>query len=176
MIATISSLIGFATILAQILALVLLVALLTKSDISEKIKAFAGKRAVAFALLFTFAAMVGSLFYSDIAHYEPCKLCWYQRILMYPQVFMLAFALFWKDRVVLRYTQMLSVFGFVLATYHYLLQLGWVPSVACSTVGYSVDCAKVFVMQYGYITLPLMAATAFLLSFLFSTLGRRYTA
>ncbi len=176
MITTISSLIAFATVLAQILALVLIVALLTKGEVSEKIKRFCGAKAPHFAFLFTLAAMVGSLFYSDIALYEPCKLCWYQRILMYPMVLLLGLSLAWKDRAILRYVQVFSAVGFLMATYHYLLQLGWVPSVVCSTVGYSVDCAKVFVMQFGYITIPVMAATAFLLSFLFSTLGRRYTA
>src|SRR6266536_1136501 len=26
----------------------------------------------------------GSLFFSEIAHFVPCELCWYQRICMYP--------------------------------------------------------------------------------------------
>src|SRR5689334_14870245 len=26
----------------------------------------------------------GSLFFSEIAHFQPCELCWFQRICMYP--------------------------------------------------------------------------------------------
>lgn len=29
-------------------------------------------------------AMFGSLYFSEIKQYEPCALCWYQRIIMYP--------------------------------------------------------------------------------------------
>jgi disulfide bond formation protein DsbB len=173
MITFISSALAVLTIIGQIGIIVLLVALLSKSPMAGKIKALVGSRASLFALIVTGTAMLGSLFYSDIALYEPCKLCWYQRILMYPQAIMLALALKWRDHGVLRYVQVFSVAGFLLATYHYLLQLGWVPSIACSTVGYSVDCAKVFVMQFGYITIPLMAATAFALAFLIATIGRK---
>ena len=31
-------------------------------------------------------AMFGSLYFSEIRQYEPCELCWYQRIVMYPFV------------------------------------------------------------------------------------------
>ena len=31
-------------------------------------------------------AMAGSLYYSEVAGFIPCRLCWYQRILMYPLV------------------------------------------------------------------------------------------
>src|SRR5438093_4904353 len=37
-------------------------------------------------LAFVVAAIAtgGSLFFSEIAHFVPCELCWYQRICMYP--------------------------------------------------------------------------------------------
>src|SRR3989339_500023 len=44
------------------------------------------------------AATAGSLYYSEIAGYNPCKLCWYQRIFMYPLVPIFGLALFNKDR------------------------------------------------------------------------------
>ena len=37
-------------------------------------------------LTFALAATLGSLYYSEIAGFVPCTLCWYQRILMYPLV------------------------------------------------------------------------------------------
>lgn len=41
------------------------------------------------AWLQTVVAMVGSLYFSEIAHFAPCTLCWYQRICMYPLVIIL---------------------------------------------------------------------------------------
>ena len=37
-------------------------------------------------------AMMASLYLSEIANFIPCKLCWYQRIIMYPLAFLLIFA------------------------------------------------------------------------------------
>lgn len=111
-------------------------------------------------------SMLGSLFFSDIAGFEPCKLCWYQRILMYPQVLLLGFAIAKDDRKhIIDYCLGLSGLGVIIATYHYWLQRGGNEFIPCSTVGYSVSCAKTFVMSYGYITIPFMALSAFLLIF-----------
>lgn len=119
----------------------------------------------AFLLVFLIASMatVGSLFYSEMAGYEPCKLCWYQRIFMYPQVIILGIALVMRDSKARVYSIALSSFGALIAGYHYLLQLGIAPNIPCSAVGYSVSCAKNFVMNFGYITIPLMTLSAFAL-------------
>lgn len=109
----------------------------------------------------SFMATAGSLFYSEIAKYDPCKLCWYQRILMYPQVILFGMALIKKERVIVDYVLGLSLVGFVIGLYHYLLQIDLVPSVVCDVVGYSVSCSQRFEMEYGYITIPMMSLTAF---------------
>ena len=119
------------------------------------------------------AATLGSLFYSEIAGYEPCKLCWFQRIFMYPQVFILGLALYKKDRAVASYSLLLSAVGAVIAVYHYLLQLDIAPSFPCSAVGYSVACSKVFVMNLGYITIPLMAFSAFVLLIILALINKK---
>lgn len=108
-------------------------------------------------------AMVGSLIYSEIIGYEPCKLCWLQRIFMYSQVILLGMALFKKDYKIISYSIVLSIIGAIIAGYHYLLQLGVASGLPCSAVGYSVSCSQRFVMQYGYITIPMMALSAFVL-------------
>lgn len=104
---------------------------------------------------------LGSLFYSDVAGYTPCKLCWYQRIMMYPQALMYLVALAQKDMRIGIYGVVLSVVGWLLAGYHYLLQVGIVPTTNCSTVGFSVSCSERFSTTWGYITIPMMAWTAF---------------
>ncbi len=124
---------------------------------------FFGKHALLLTFLIALTTTLGSLFYSDVAGYEPCKLCWYQRIFMYPQVIVLGIALMMRDAKARVYSVTLSSIGALIAGYHYLLQLGIAPNIPCSAVGYSVSCAKNFVMNFGYITIPLMSLTAFAL-------------
>jgi len=117
-------------------------------------------------------AVVGSLFYSEIAGYEPCKLCWIQRIFMYPLIYVIGGNLSGNDRHTVRTSYIASLLGALVAGYHYYLQRtqthGIIP---CSVMGYSVSCSEVFRMTFGYITIPLMAFTAFCLILLFTYLS-----
>ncbi|MEK7658799.1 MAG: disulfide oxidoreductase [Patescibacteria group bacterium] len=148
------------TVAGQIIIVVLIASLATKR--SEILNFFA-KHALSFSLLVALIATLGSLFYSEIAGYDPCKLCWFQRILMYPQVILIGIAWLKKDYGIVLYSIVLSSLGALIAGYHYLLQIGIASSIGCSAVGYSINCAQRFVMQFGYITIPMMAFTAFLL-------------
>jgi disulfide bond formation protein DsbB len=119
-------------------------------------------------------ATLGSLYYSEIVGYEPCKLCWFQRILMYPQVVIFGMAIWKKDKHISSYALALSGIGALIAGYHYLLQRGIAPATSCSAVGASVDCSQTFVMEFGYITIPVMAFTGFVLLVLLQyTLNKR---
>ncbi|MFB6226526.1 MAG: disulfide bond formation protein B [Candidatus Paceibacteria bacterium] len=119
------------------------------------------------ALIVSIMATAGSLFYSEIAGYDPCKLCWLQRIFMYPQVILLAIAYKKSDIKFSTYSLSLSVPGLAIAVYHYIIQFFQTKIVPCSTVGYSVSCSEHFTLSYGYITIPMMAATAFMLMIVF---------
>ena len=151
------------TVIAQITVSIIIISLFF-SKRTGSILQFFGKHALLFSYIVALVATLGSLFYSEIAKYEPCKLCLYQRILMYPQVLILGMAFLKKDKKIANYSIMLSVVGAGIAFYHYMLQRGVVQElVPCATVGYSVSCAEKFVMIYGYITIPLMSLSAFLL-------------
>lgn len=41
-------------------------------------------------------AIFGSLYYGEVLRFEPCRLCWYQRIAMFPLALFLGIA-FYKD-------------------------------------------------------------------------------
>ena len=41
------------------------------------------------AFISALMATMASLFLSEVLHFQPCILCWYQRIAMYPQVVLL---------------------------------------------------------------------------------------
>lgn len=171
LVSIVNQILSVLTVLAQIFAVVVLLSWLLKK---ENVLKFLSGNVLTFTFIISLIATMGSLFYSEIAGYEPCKLCWYQRILMYPQVLILGMALWRKDFGIVAYGFLLSVLGFIVAFYHYLLQLGIAPDLGCDAVGYSVSCAQRFVMNFGYITIPLMAASAFLLMSLLFLVSKKY--
>lgn len=127
----------------------------------------------ALAIMFagTLLATLGSLYFSEIAGWTPCVKCWYQRIFMYPQVIILLIALIRKDRMAAYSILWLSLIGLFIAGEHYAEQLNLVlnpadPAVPCDETG--VSCARTPFFHFGYITIPMMAASVFLLNALLS--------
>lgn len=106
------------------------------------------------------AAMLGSLYYSEIRHFTPCVLCWYQRILMYPLVLIIAVGILRKDRKLYQYVLPMSILGWFIALYHILLQKGIIPeSIAPCTI--AASCATKYTGYFGFITIPVMSLAAF---------------
>jgi len=146
-------------VFGQILILFIFISLLFGKN--AKPLAFLGKNAILLAFLVAAGATLGSLFYSEIAGFEPCKLCWFQRIFLFPQVIVLGLALLGKATDVKNIAIALSALGAAFAVYHNLLLAGFVSGGWCSTA--AVSCAQNFVFAFGYITIPVMSLTAFLL-------------
>ena len=120
------------------------------------------------------AATLGSLYFSEIANYTPCTLCWYQRIAMYPLVLLLGIAAVRRDVGVRIYAIPLAGVGAVIATYHYLLE--WFPQIdagACSAV---IPCTQVWFREFGFVSLPLLALIAFGLVIMFLLIPARSTS
>ena len=158
------------TVIGDVLVVILLIGAFWKdSPVRMRIS---GSRGLLFAWIVALLATLGSLFYSDILGYTPCKLCWFQRIFMYPQAILLGVAFFRRDNRVLEYVLWLSGIGFLIAAYHYLIHIGLLPG-SCAVTGISVSCSQRFVMEFGYITIPMMSLTAFALTFLISLLAIR---
>jgi disulfide bond formation protein DsbB len=164
--------ISSAVVLTQVFFLVLVACLVVKLVFKYNCKTidFLSKNWIYFALLIALACIGGSLYYSEIMGYDPCKLCWFQRIFIYPQALILLIALWTKDKLSAKYILGLSAFAAVIAGYHYLGQLGF-TDLECGLVGYSSKCSERFVMNFGYITIPLMAATAMVTNFCLALLN-----
>jgi len=107
------------------------------------------------------AAMVGSLWFSEVVGFVPCLLCWYQRIAMYPLVLLLGLAAWRGDALIWRYTLPLSVVGLGIAIYHVTIQYRPALAVAACTEG--VPCTGRYVHVHGLVSIPFMAGGAFLL-------------
>ena len=112
------------------------------------------------AFLVAATATAGSLYFSEVADFIPCTLCWYQRIAMYPLSVILLVAAIRRDRGVRWYAGPLAAAGAVISTYHYLVE--WFPSLEGSDVcSASVPCTTPWFRQFGFVTLAFMALCGF---------------
>jgi len=134
-----------------------------KYRLYSNINIYLKEKYLLFAFVISLAAMLGSLYYSEILGYNPCKLCWLQRIFIYPQTFLFGVALIIKDRKIAIYSIVLSFFGGLIASFHYWLQISNTLSFSCDVIGNSSSCTEKFFLQFGYITIPVMALTVFIL-------------
>ncbi|MEK6848912.1 MAG: disulfide oxidoreductase [Nanoarchaeota archaeon] len=136
---------------------------------------FSAYNAVLFSFLVALIATVGSLFFSEIALYEPGKLCWLQRIFMYPLAIILGIALYKKIDRAYSFILPLSFIGFLIALYHYGLQVynAFKPiENSCSAVS-GASCATTQIsFIFGFVTIPFMALSAFLLIIVFMNLKK----
>ncbi len=120
-----------------------------------------GPSALWLAFLVALTATLGSLYLSEVAHFVPCKLCWYQRIAMYPLVPILAIAAWKRDVSVARYVVPLAVIGAAISIYHY--QLERFPSQASVSCSADAPCTVVWIWKFHFVSIPLMALSGFAL-------------
>ncbi|MFT8321043.1 MAG: disulfide oxidoreductase [Bacillus sp. (in: firmicutes)] len=114
-------------------------------------------------------SMFGSLYFSEIREFEPCTLCWYQRILMYPFVIILGLAVIRKDYRITFYTMIIAAIGACTSLYHYSLQkLSFVANSAPSCG--RVPCTGEYINWFGFITIPFLALIGFIIIFLCSVI------
>lgn len=126
-----------------------------------KITAFLRQHGPKLAFVVALTATLGSLYFSEIRHFIPCTLCWYQRILMYPLVLITLVGLIEQDEFLPTYVLPFSLIGLCVSAYHYALQLGLFGNSGACTVG--IPCNARYLNIFGFITIPLMALTAFIL-------------
>jgi disulfide bond formation protein DsbB len=124
------------------------------------------------AWLVATVATAGSLFFSEVMKLPPCVLCWYQRIGMYPLVWILAVAIVKKSHETKLLSLPFAYAGLVVSIYHNLLYYKLIPeSITPCTSG--VSCTSRQIEWFGFLTIPLMSLFAFLLvSVLISSLSR----
>lgn len=119
-------------------------------------------------------AVLGSLFFSEFASFVPCRLCWFQRIFMYPLVpLLLALAIRRDRRGALFYVLPLTALGSLVSVYHLYIEAHPEAETAGCKVG-GGSCAVKWIDEFGYITIPALALTAFaVISLLVVVAGRR---
>jgi disulfide bond formation protein DsbB len=160
---------GFSvlTILANVIFVIYLVDIIYRKSTG---KMFLGgmwrhfnKWIISYVFLVSVLATGGSLLFSEVLNFTPCVLCWFQRIFMYPIVLLSGLAYFKKDRKIIFYVAAMALIGLLFASVHYMGQVNENTILPCNAVGYSASCSENFFKEFGYVTIPFMALSAFVL-------------
>lgn len=113
------------------------------------------------AWLVALVSTSGSLIYSEVIGFIPCKLCWFQRIAMYPMVAVLLVGAVRREAAAKYYALPLSVVGFGISVWHYLIQT--FPGLETGACDLANPCSAKYVNVFGFISIPFMAGAGFLL-------------
>lgn len=169
---TLTNIFSWGTLLAHIFVLVSAVALAAVifKNPSKRLHHLSRKTADhAFLIGFVISlfALVFSLIYSNVIGFAPCELCWWQRVFLYPQVILFAIALYnekvrkVQDEFVFLYSFFLSLVGGAVAFFQYYGQM-FNPGILGGCAAQGISCAQIFFVSFGYITIPMMSLTAYL--------------
>ena len=102
-----------------------------------------------------------SVFFSYVLEYEPCVLCWYQRICLFPLIFIFAAGLLPTfDKNVIKYALPLAIVGGVIAFYHTLLYAGIIPE-SIQPCSKGVSCTEKYIELFGFVSIPMLSFFAF---------------
>lgn len=105
----------------------------------------------------------GSLYFSEVMHFPPCTLCWYQRIFLYPLAFIFGVAVWTEDCGYRKYAFPIATLGLAISVYHNLLYYGAI-SEALAPCTEGVSCSSKQLELLGFITIPLLSMISFLLT------------
>jgi disulfide bond formation protein DsbB len=158
---TVTLYLALLAVVAELAVAVAVVLVVVAPDAGRRVAAAVRPSALTLAFCVAAVATAGSLYFSEVAHFLPCRLCWYQRIGMYPLVPMLGLAAWRRDLAVRPYALALSAMGSAIATYHVLLER--FPSLETSACEKTNPCTLIWVKRFGYLTIPTMALSAFAL-------------
>jgi len=113
-----------------------------------------------FAWVVSLVAMLGSLYFSEIAHFIPCELCWFQRICMYPLTIILGIACFRNDHKIAYYVLPVAIVGGMFSIVHILEENIHALAGICKQ---GVSCSTDYIHWFGFVTIPMLALCAFIL-------------
>jgi len=129
-------------------------------------------KSILLAWIISLIATLGSLFFSEIMNFIPCSLCWYQRIFIYPLVFIFLVNLLYPDDKIYKYSFPLVSIGLIISIYHNLLMFKIIPETLSPCVQ-GVPCSVAYINWFGFITIPMLSFVAYLLILIILILGKK---
>jgi disulfide bond formation protein DsbB len=123
--------------------------------------------------LLSAASVAGTLLIQYLGLLNPCVLCWWQRVFMYPIAIISFIAIIKNSDVseIADYVLTLSILGGAVALYQHLLQILPAGSlIPCDAAG---DCSVRSVFEFGFVTIPWMALSVFAFFVFVALIARR---
>jgi disulfide bond formation protein DsbB len=157
--ATVGAVLGVAAAVAAVLP-----------GVGPRLRAAVAGQGLPVAWLVALVATLGSLYLSEGADFTPCRLCWYQRIAMYPLVVVLGLGWLRRDAGARLTAAVLAGLGLAVNLWHLAVEL-W-PSIEGSGCDPTNPCSLRWVEVWGFWTIPRMATVAFGLVLLALALDR----
>lgn len=168
MVTSIQAVFPYLVLISHIVLVATFISLILKNSFAT----WVSRHTLLLGFLISLAAILGSLFYSEVVGYPPCVLCWWQRVFLYPQVVLFGIALWKKDLGVFKYSAALSGIAGLIALYHSYVYWGGESLLPCTALGGA--CSKIYVMAFGYITIPSMSLTVALYFLLLYWINKKY--
>ena len=154
----VSTLAGLGVVAQALVVLLVLLLLVARDRLREWLWGYELWTAFVVAAI----ATGGSLFFSEVAGFVPCEMCWFQRICMYPLSLLLLFLAYHGDYRVARYLLPFPVIGAGASVYHILIENHVVSKPTACSIG-AADCGVKWINYFGYMTIPTLALTGFVL-------------
>lgn len=161
----VSTTLAILAIVVQValVAFLLLVVLAPVSGVARRgrdaVRRFVDGGELALAWILALVATLGSLYFSEVADFIPCRLCWFQRIAMYPLAVILFLAMIARDRRGAYYAVALPVVGAVISLWHLYIEAN--PEHESPACRIGAPCSTKWIDEFGYVTIPMLALTAF---------------
>ena len=151
----------FGTFLTLFISIVSILALVLFYKDKNNWLTFVKKNALNLYLILLVGATIIILYYSEFALFTPCKLCWFQRMFIFPQILLILVAKAKKDIVnVFNYLSWMTGVGLVFSLIHnYVYYFGEETALTCDA---AASCKAYYVYEYGFVTIPFMALGLFL--------------
>ncbi len=151
----------FGTLITLFISIVSILALVLFYKDKNWWLTFVKKNALNLYLILLVSSTVIILYYSEVALFTPCKLCWFQRLFIFPQILLILVAKAKKDIVnIFSYLSWMTGFGLAFSLIHnYVYYFGEESSLTCDA---AASCKAYYVYEYGFVTIPFMALGLFL--------------
>lgn len=158
-----NNIISTLILLGNVFFVLILIAFVARaSHLGKKFLSLVKRYSYHLTFILSFGGVVGSLIYSEFVGFEPCILCWYQRIFLYSIAILTLVALIKKEKVLNVYLLSLAIPGAIIGFYQYAVTMLGAPSLTpCTAVG--GGCSLTYFVNFGYITIPFMAFSTFAL-------------
>ncbi len=148
---------GIGTLAISLALVVFIIVTIFSPRWREWLHARMGVHGTTISLAIVAASLVGSLFYSEVAGFAACFICWIVRFLVYPQMILLGLHLYRPHQRLLIISFVMSILAAVASTYQLWLQYGGTSIINCALIPGLGNCETEYFRIFGYITIASMS-------------------